>query len=97
MVEHLVLFKLKPEATEAQVEAMFGGLRDLKAKIPGIVDLSVGRNFTDRGKGYEIGLTVRLGGRSELAEYLPHPAHQAVLAELIRPIVAEVLAVDYEF
>jgi heme-degrading monooxygenase HmoA len=97
VVEHIVLFKIKPEVDNQAVEHMFAGLRALKDSVPGIVDLSVGRNFTDRGKGYNCGLVVRLESKAALDVYRDHPDHQQVLQERIKPIVEDVLAVDYEF
>jgi quinol monooxygenase YgiN len=96
MVEHVVLFKLKPEATEQQRRAMLEGLRGLRQAVPGVVDLSCGTNFSDRSQGHEIGLVVRFTDRSALEAYLPHPAHRAVVEQLIRPISDGVIVADYE-
>jgi hypothetical protein len=96
MVEHVVLFKLKPEATEAQRRAMLEGLRGLREAVPGIVDLSCGTNFSERSQGYEIGLVVRFADRTALESYLPHPAHRGVVEQFIRPISDGVIVVDYE-
>jgi Stress responsive A/B Barrel Domain len=96
MVEHVVLFKLKPEATEAQKNAMIEALRGLKGQIEGIVDLSCGRNFSQRSQGFEIGLVVRFRDRAALEAYLPHPAHRGVVERSINPIRQEVIVADYE-
>ncbi len=71
-------------------------LRGLKEQIPGIIDLSCGENFSERGKGFEHGLLVKFSDRSALDAYQPHPAHQEVVQNLIKPIAADVLALDYE-
>jgi hypothetical protein len=92
-IEHVVLFRFKEDVTPAQRHAMYEGLRGLKASVPGIIDLTVGDNFTDRGKGYACGLVVRLA--VSLDAYQNHPEHQRVLQTLIKPIVADVIAVDY--
>lgn len=95
MVEHIVLFKWKDTATPKQIEAVMEGLNGLKDKIPGIVDLSCGKNFTDRGQGFEYGLVVRFRDRDALEAYQPHPEHQKIVQNLIQPILAGILAVDY--
>ena len=97
MVEHIVLFKVKEGTPIDAVTAMTDGLGELKNRVPGILDLSVGTNFSDRSKGFTHGLVVRFRDRASLNEYIPHPAHQEVVQGLIRPIVDDVLAVDYEF
>lgn len=97
MVEHLVLFKLKPDVTEDQKEQMIEGLRSLQEKIPGILHLSAGGNFSDRSQGYEIGLSVRFVDRQALDVYIPHPAHRECVDRFITPIKTDVIVVDYEF
>jgi hypothetical protein len=96
MVEHVVLFKLKPEATEAQKRAMVEALRGLRGQIEGIVDLSCGRNFSERGQGFEIGLVVRFRDRAALDAYIPHPAHRGAVEQFINPIRLDVIVSDYE-
>lgn len=97
MVEHIVLFKWKAEASSQAIEAAMEGLRNLKVQLPYIVDLTAGENFTDRGKGYTHGLVVRFSDRAGLDAYGPSAEHQHVVQNLISPIREDVLALDYEF
>ncbi len=97
MVEHIVLFKWKAEASAEQVTAAIEGLRGLKALLPEIVDLTVGENFCNRNQGFTHGLVVRFEDRAGLESYGPSDAHQNVVKNLISPIRADVLAIDYEF
>ncbi len=97
MVEHIVLFKWKSEATAEQIAAAIKGLGDLKEQVPNILNLSVGENFTDRGQGFTHGLVVRFPDKAALEVYGPHPAHQHVVQTFINPIRESVLALDYEF
>ncbi len=97
MVEHIVLFKWKPEATPEQIAQAADGLRELKGMVPNILDLSVGENFTERAKGFTHGLVVRFPDKAALDVYGPHPAHQHVVQTLINPIREDILALDYEF
>ncbi|HEU4751585.1 MAG TPA: Dabb family protein [Armatimonadota bacterium] len=96
MVEHVVLFKTTPEATPEQKQRAMAELKALKEKIPGIVDLTVGANFSERSQGYDIGLVVRFVDRAALEVYLPHPAHRGCVDEFIAPIKADVIVVDYD-
>ena len=45
MVEHIVLFKMKPQSTPAEKEELIRRLRGLAGKIDGIVDLSAGETL----------------------------------------------------
>ncbi len=96
MVEHLVLFKIKPEATPEQLDGMLAGLKRLPEQIDGILELTVGRNFSDRSQGHDIGLLVRFRDRAALETYLPHPAHRACVENDVRPVMESVIVVDYE-
>lgn len=96
MVEHIVLFKPKPDITQAQKDELLRRIRGLKGKIEGIVDLSVGESFTNRHQGYTIGLVVRFVDREALERYGPHPEHVPVKA-FADQVCEDVIAVDYEF
>ena len=98
MIEHVVLFQWKEDASPSAIASAVDALKALKAKIPEIVDLSCGANFSNRSQGFQFGLVVRFQNRAALEEiYQPHPAHQDVLQHFLKPIIADVLAVDYEF
>lgn len=97
MVEHLVLFRWKESAAAEAVDAALEQLLRLKDAIPGIVDLSCGRNFSERAKDYDAGLVVRFADRAGLDSYAVHPAHLRVLEDCLRPIMADVIALDYTF
>ena len=96
MIEHIVLLKVRAGTPAAAVTAMVEGIASLKAQIPGIVDLSVGSNTSDRNKGFTHGLVVRFRDKAALEQYLPHPAHQEVVQQRIRPITEDLVVVDYE-
>lgn len=97
MVEHIVCFKLKPDATPEQEATLIEMLQGLKSKIPTVVDLSVGRTFTpERGQGFTVGLVVRFKDKEGLAVYGPHPDHLPV-KDYVGQVCESVLAIDYEF
>ena len=96
MIEHIVLLKVKAGTPADAVTAMMNGLKGLQSVVPGIAGLTVGANFSDRNQGYTHGLIVRFQDQAALNGYIPHPAHREVVEKLIRPIVEDVLAVDFE-
>ena len=96
MIEHLVLFKVKPNTPYEATERMLADLRALPERIPQIRALSCGANFSERSQGFTHGLVVRFASREDLQTYVSHAEHQRVLAASIRPIVESVLALDYE-
>ena len=56
MIEHIVLFRWTPETSTEGVDRAMTGLRGLKGKIAGIVDLSCGADFSRRANGFTHGL-----------------------------------------
>ena len=96
MIEHVVIFKWKPNASPEAIDAVESGLSALKGKIAGLVDLTCGRSFSDRAQGFQTGLVVRFIDRNALDAYGPHAAHQDVVVNLIGPIREDVIVVDYE-
>jgi len=96
MIEHIVLFKWQEEATCEQITEALKGLKELKDKISGIIDLSCGENFSERNQGFQHALIVKFNDRSSLENYFPHPAHQELVKNNIRPILADIISIDYE-
>jgi hypothetical protein len=97
VIEHLVFFKFKSDTSEDRKNHIQSELKNLKDRIPQIVDLSVGHNFSERAQGFDMGLTVRFKNKADLETYGAHPEHMVVVNELIKPAVDNVVAVDYEF
>jgi antibiotic biosynthesis monooxygenase (ABM) superfamily enzyme len=96
MVDHLVLFTVREDAPAAEVEDLLASLRALKERVPGVVDLSAGENFSERSGGYTHGIFVRFEDREDLAGYAKHPEHLAVV-EKLGALTTGRIVVDYEF
>ena len=98
MIKHVVLLKLKEGVRPEQTQAVLDGLKGLQGKLDGIVDVTGGDNNSPEGKsnGYGWGFVMTFEDVAARDAYLPHPAHKAVSAETIRPIVEDVLVFDYE-
>jgi hypothetical protein len=97
MIEHILLIRWTEGAGREAIDSAMAELRQLKDKIPGIVDLSCGINFSDRSKGYTHGLVIRFKDRAALNAYNPHPEHQRVVQKFINPIRGDTIVFDYEF
>ena len=94
-VQHMVWIKFHEQVTDARKAEHLAGLESLVEKIPGILHLSVGKNFTDRAQGFTHGLLVTLESKQALEIYAPHPEHVAVAGPLREDTV--LMAMDYEF
>jgi hypothetical protein len=96
MVDHLVFFAAKEEASPEEVEDLLSSIWDLKDEVPATVDLSVGEDFTGRSGEYTHALFARFEDASGLQEYMQHPAHLAVVEKLGNVTTGRIV-VDYEF
>jgi hypothetical protein len=94
-VNHVVWIKLAAETSAQRIAEHMDALRRLKIDVPGINQLSVGVNFTDRAHGCTHGLVVELKDKEALAVYAVHPSHVEVATALRRD--AELWALDYLF
>jgi hypothetical protein len=96
MVDHLMFFAVREEASEEEVEDLASSLRALRDEVPSTVDLSVGEDFSGRSGGYTHALVARFEDTAGLREYMEHPAHLAVVEKLDATTTGRIVA-DYEF
>ena len=95
MVDHLVFFALKEDASQEEVDDLISSIRGLRDDVPSAIDLSVGEDFSGRSGGYTHGLLARFTDRAGLQEYMEHPAHLAVVEKLDTTTTGRIV-VDYE-
>jgi Stress responsive A/B Barrel Domain len=95
MIDHLVFLAVREDASPDDVEDLIASIRGLKETVPGVVDLTVGEDFTGRSGGYTHGIFVRFESVEELQGYMKHPDHLAVVEKLDR--LTDRIVVDYEF
>ncbi|HYG40235.1 MAG TPA: Dabb family protein [Cytophagales bacterium] len=98
MVRHIVIFKYKSSATEAQIKQVTEAFAALKNKIPGIVSFESGVNSSTENLNKGFTHIYQLTFKNEKArdQYLPHPDHEKfgdLLGKL--GITEEVFVVDY--
>jgi uncharacterized protein YcaQ len=95
VVDHLVFFAVKEDASQEEVDDLLSSIRALRDDVPSTVDLSVGEDFTGRSGGYTHGLLARFTDRAGLREYMEHPAHLSVVEKLETTTTGRIV-VDYE-
>ena len=97
-VRHIVVFKYKPAATEAQIKQVTDAFVALKTKIPNIISIEHGVNNSPekRNQGFTHVYQVTFTNAAARDAYLPHPAHKA-FGELLGKlgVLEDVFVVDY--
>lgn len=96
-IQHLVLFKFKPEVTSEKINSLFGLLAQLQHLISGITYFAGGQYFSPEGlnQGYTHGFVMTFESVDARDAYLPHPEHARV-KEALLPCIDSVIAFDFE-
>jgi hypothetical protein len=99
MVKHIVLWTLKNrenqqnrEETAAAIKQRIEGMR---GRIPGLLHIEGGVDFTRSADSWDVALYAELESREALAGYHVHPAHEEFKA-FIGPRRAQRSLIDYE-
>jgi heme-degrading monooxygenase HmoA len=83
VVKHLVLWRLKAEAhgqTAAQnAQAIKEKLEGLRGKVPGLLRIEVGLDFSRTENSCDLALYSEFESRAALDAYQAHPEHKAVM------------------
>jgi hypothetical protein len=95
-LRHVVVFKYKASATEAQILKVEKAFRDLQNKIPIIQDFESGVNNSPEGlnKGLTHCFILTFGSKEDRDTYLVHPDHKA-FGKVLAPIKEDVFVVDF--
>jgi hypothetical protein len=94
MIEHVVLFKLRPEADEKKIEWMLRETRMRLLKIPSVRGLRCGHRL-DPALEWPFFLLVELETVEKLDAYLNDPAHVRFVNDVIKPNTSDRLVLDF--
>ena len=98
MIQHMVMFKWKPNASvELQSEAR-SALDNLAQIAKGLVNYSAGTQSSPEGlgKGFEFGFVMTFKDAAARDAYLIHPEHKKLVA-MLQPLLEDVMVLDYQF
>jgi hypothetical protein len=96
VLRHVVCLTWTDTATPDQIEAVIAGLRALPAQIPEIRGYTVGSDLALTAGNADLGIVADFDTVDDWRTYQEHPAHQAVIVERIRPILAGRAAVQLD-
>ena len=99
MIKHIVLWKLAAQAEGADKQenalTIKRILEDLKGKVPEILRIEVGIDFSKSDASYDVALYSEFASRADLDAYQNHPLHKKA-AEFVGKVRTERVVVDYE-
>ena len=93
---HLVMFIWTSEATPKQKAAVAERLSTLPEAIPEIKRYELGNDAGINDGNYEFVVVADFADRESYLVYRDHPYHQQIIAETVKPIIAQRAAVQYD-
>ena len=98
MVNHIVMWKFKPEIKESEKDAlkkaMAENLASLVGKVPGLLTVEFIENPIPSST-HDMALVTTLEKAEDIAVYAKHPDHVRVADTYVRPYVTERACLDY--
>jgi heme-degrading monooxygenase HmoA len=96
VLRHIVMYKFKPETTQAQIQEVIDAFAGLPKKIDTIVGYEAGSNVSKEGKseGFTHVFVVTFKSEADLAAYIVHPAHEAYV-KVVKDKREKVVVFDY--
>lgn len=89
MLTHIVLIRIADGADERQVTRLIDGLRALPAQIPEIASYSVAHDMGLHLGNADVAIVSAFASPEDLRAYIDHPAHRAVVTDLLEPVAAD--------
>jgi len=90
-----VLLRFRRDASDAAKRALREGLAGLPAQIPELRRYQVGDDLGLVEGNFDFAIVAEVDDPEAFRAYVDHPAHQEVVAQRIRPILEERVAVQY--
>lgn len=96
MLRHVVLFRWIDGISTEQVGAVTDALRGLPQQIPEIARYDVGTDAGINDGNADFAVVADFADRAAYLTYRDHPVHRAIIDDLIAPLTAGRVAVQYE-
>lgn len=106
MIRHVVLLRWKKDADPELVERFKNGVFELRHQLPGVLRYSAGENIGLSAEGmaaenaysdnYDFAVCADLEDYEAYQTYATHQNHQVWIEEVVRHILAERVAVQYD-
>jgi hypothetical protein len=96
MFRHVVMFRWNEGTTAEHVKAAEEGLAELPSAIPELRAYAFGPDAGINEGNFDFAVVADFDDAAGYVAYRDHPAHQAVLAERLRPHIAERAAVQFQ-
>jgi len=96
MFVHAGMLELVPEVTAEQQQYVIDGFGELEGRIDGLVQVEVCRDLGLSEDNAQLLCLLSFQDQLSWQRYRDHPAHQALIAERIAPVLRSKSFVQYE-
>jgi hypothetical protein len=96
MLRHIVMFKFKKDAPADAAASIEQGLSQLAQSIPEIAAYDYGRDLALREGNYDFCLVAEFADAEAFGRYVVHSDPQRFIQQLLTPVVAERVCVQFE-
>jgi hypothetical protein len=96
MLRHIILLRWTPEATEDQKKAAEAGFHALPGAIAQIRGLTCGPDLGLSTGAHDFAAVLDFDDADGWRAYQGHPAHHRLVGDLVKPILAERAAVQFD-
>ena len=94
-LRHVVCFRFHPDTPADAVDALAAGLRALPSIIDEIDAYLVGPDLGVSDTSWDFAVVADFADATAFATYRTHPDHLAVIRDLVEPICAERVSVQF--
>ena len=95
-LRHVVMFRLIDGTTDEQVQALSDGLDRMPEVVGTMLDYRHGRDVGINEGTYDYVVVGDFATVDDYLTYRDHPDHQALIRDLVRPIVGERASIQFE-
>jgi hypothetical protein len=96
MIRHVAMFTFVDGVTDDDVRAIDEGLAGLPGVIDAIRSYSFGRDLGFSDTNYDYAVVGEFDSRADLDVYSAHPEHVRVLETCIKPVLKDVVRIQFE-
>jgi len=96
MIRHIVLLELTEGSTDADADSIIEALSTLPDRIPSIRNYVFGRDLGLAEGNVDVTAVADFDDVAGYEAYRDHEAHQQVIAEFIKPVLAARHAIQFE-
>ena len=95
MIRHVVVFKLKPDVSEARRDEWLEMSRRLHGRIELVRNFKIGVDLLRLPRSYDVAVVADFDNLEDIRAYAEHPAHLSAV-ELSRELSEHIVSVDFE-